>query len=230
MFGAVRISKLVTALASTIVALVSAPAFAGTVWFDTTAAMRSAGGFPIANRNDVGWAYANRSAEAVCANYGYARGMYTGDQDGELMGIHCFTSDMVTWQDIPGSDARAWALWQGSSTSLDSQAAFNGGAIADNECNNYYSAGFFTGFADTSADLFGLVCVSSSFVAIRGVDTDDSRFPFLSGMNPPFASWWHLRGSVNRVCQHFGYTTGTMDTYANTGVPFVLNLGLKCIY
>ncbi|NMO13543.1 hypothetical protein HPC49_00575 [Pyxidicoccus fallax] len=192
--------------------------------------MRSAGGYPITNRGDVNWAYANRSAEAVCAQYGYARGLYTGEQSGELMGLHCFTHDMVTWQDIPGSEARAWALWQGSSTSLDSQAAFNAGAIADNECNSFYNTGFFTGHQNTSADLIGLVCVQSPHVAPRGVNTDDSRFPFLNGMNPPYASWWQLRGAANRVCQHFGYSTGTMDTYANTGVPFVLNLALKCIY
>ncbi|MBZ4401485.1 hypothetical protein [Myxococcus sp. AS-1-15] len=219
-----------TSLAAAIVALVSAPALAGIVFFDTTAADRSAGGYPITNRNDVGWAYANRSAERVCANYGYARGMYTGEQSGELMGIHCFTSDMVTWQDLPGSDARAWALWQGSSTSLDSQAAYNAGAIADRECGSVYNTGFFTGFQNTSADLMGLVCIPSTHVAPRGVDTDDPRFPFLSGMNPPFTSWWQLRSSVNRVCQYFGYTTGTMNLYANTGVPFVLNLGLQCIY
>ncbi|MFP2897707.1 hypothetical protein [Corallococcus sp. 4LFB] len=230
MFGAVRISKLVTALASAIVALVAGPAFAGTVWFDTTAAMRAAGGYPITNRSDVDWAYANRSAEGVCANYGYARGMYNGEQAGELMGIHCFTSDMVTWQDISGSDARAWALWQGSSTSLSSQAAYNAGAIADNECGSFYDTGFFTGHQDVSADLMGLVCIPSPSVAVRGVNTNDSRFPFLSGMNPPFASWWQLRSATTRVCQYFGYSTGTMDSYANTGVPFVLNLGLKCIY
>ncbi|AFE05239.1 hypothetical protein COCOR_03443 [Corallococcus coralloides DSM 2259] len=230
MYRAVRIPKFMTALASAIVALVSAPAFAGTVWFDTTAAMRSAGGYPITNRTDVDWAYANRSAEGVCAYYGYARGMYNGEQSGELMGIHCFSSDMITWQDIPGSDARAWALWQGSSTSLSSQAAFNAGAIADNECGSYYNTGYFTGFQNMSTDLFGLVCVQSPFVGIRGVNTNDSRFPFLNGMNPPFASWWQLRSAVTRVCQNFGYSTGTMDTYSNTGTPFVLNLALKCIY
>jgi|GEM_PF-6244058 len=230
MFGAVRIPKLVTAFASAIVALVSAPALAGTVWFDTTAAMRSASGFPITNRSDVNWAYANRSAEAVCNDNGYARGMYTGEQDGELMGIHCFTSDMVTWQDLPGSDARAWALWQGSSTSLDSQAAYNAGAIADRECGSVNNTGFFTGFQNTSADVMGLVCIPSTYVVPRGVDTDDSRFPFLSGLNPPFTSWWYLRSSINRVCQYYGYSTGTMDNYVSTGVPFVLNLGLQCIY
>ncbi|MCE9667906.1 hypothetical protein LY474_08795 [Myxococcus stipitatus] len=225
-----RISKLVSSLALTVVGLVSAPAFAGTVFIDTTAAVRSASGFPITNRGDVNWAYANRSAEAVCNMYGYARGMYTGEQSGELMGVHCFTSDMVTWQDLPGSEARAWALWQGSSTSLDSQAAYNAGAIADRECGSVYNTGFFTGFQNTSADVMGLVCIPSTFVAMRGVDTNDSRFPFLSGMNPPFASWWYLRSSINRVCQYFGYSTGTMDNYSNTGTPFVLNLGLQCIY
>ncbi|WP_426754870.1 hypothetical protein [Myxococcus sp. Y35] len=230
MFGALRIPKLVTALASAIVVLVSVPAFAGTVFFDTTAAMRSAAGFPITNRHDVKWDYANRSAEAVCAQHGYARGMYTGEQAGELMGIHCFTHDMVTWQDVPGSDVRAWALWDGNSTALSSQAAYNAGAIADRECGSTTATGFFTGFHDTSADLVGLNCISSTYVVRRGVDNDDPRYPFLHGLNPPLTSWWYLRLSINRVCQDFGYSTGTMDNYVNTGVPFVLNLGLKCIY
>uniref|UniRef100_UPI001146AF24 hypothetical protein n=1 Tax=Myxococcus sp. AB056 TaxID=2562792 RepID=UPI001146AF24 len=76
--------------------------------------MRSASGYPITARSDVSWAYANRGAEAVCARYGYPRGLYTGAQSGELMGLHCFTSDMVTWQGVPFSQIPQWAWWQTS--------------------------------------------------------------------------------------------------------------------
>ncbi|MCP3140502.1 hypothetical protein [Pyxidicoccus xibeiensis] len=213
-----------------LVALTSLPALAGVVFFDTTAAMRSAAGYPISNRTSVTWAYANRSAEAVCAMYGYARGMYTGEQAGELMGVHCLTHDSVVWMDVPGGDIRRWAWWQDGVTNLDQQGAFYAQAAASAECGNRgYGTGFLTGFQNGSADFMGLNCIPRDGVQYAGARTDDTRFTGLSpNYNPRYAPWWSLRSVSNQVCQYYGYETGVMWTFANSGTYPVLSLGFIC--
>ncbi|WP_338863761.1 hypothetical protein [Myxococcus stipitatus] len=225
-------TKLTSTLASLTLTLTATQALAGVVWFDTTAAMRAAAGFPITSRASVTWAYANRSAEAVCMQNGYARGMYTGEQAGELMGVHCFTSDMVTWQDVPFSRISRWAWWDDGITTLDAEVSFKAEATAHNECNSMgmnYGGGFLTGHTGLS-NVVGLVCIDRSHVAIRGADANDPRFPALTPpLHPNYSPWYQVRAAANQVCQYHGFATGTADGAVTTGTG-VLNLGFDCFY
>ncbi|WP_338863762.1 hypothetical protein [Myxococcus stipitatus] len=223
-------SKVISTLASLTVTLTSAQALAGVVWFDTTEAMRAASGFPITSRYTVNWAYANRSAEAVCMQNGYARGMYTGEQSGELMGVHCFTHDMVSWQDVPFSQISRWAWWSDDITVLDKQVSFKAEAATNSECDTMnYGGGFLTGHTGPN-NVVGLVCLDRSHVTIRNADANDPQFQALTPpLNPHYAPWYQVRAAANQVCQHYGFPTGTATGAATTGSG-ILNLAFKCFY
>lgn len=233
MFGAVRISQLTSALATAIVTLTAAPAFAGIVFFDTTASMRSAAGYPITNTMDVDWAYANRSAEAVCAWAGYARGVYTGAQLGELMGIHCFTEDMVGWQDIP-YDVGLSAWWESTVTPIGAQKSFRAEAAAHEECGTgtsgiTYDTGFLTGHHNSVTDNMGLVCINASSSQQKGAYTNDTTFPAMSTGFSLTSPWPAVRSVANQVCQHHGFETGFAKGAATSGTAWVLYVWFTCI-
>ncbi|AGC48133.1 hypothetical protein MYSTI_06860 [Myxococcus stipitatus DSM 14675] len=225
-------TKLVSALAGLTITLASAQAFAGVVWMDTTAAMRAASGYPITSRGSVSWAYANRGAEAVCAQHGYARGLYTGAQSGELMGLHCFTSDMVTWQDVPFGNITRWAWWDDGITVLDDQMAFKAEAATTGEAGQMglnYGAGFLTGHKNTATNHVGMVGIDRSRVGGRGVRTDATGFPDLTpSFNPHYAPWYTVRAVATQVCESYGFATGVASGAYTTGTIGILSLSFHC--
>ncbi|NOJ80339.1 hypothetical protein [Myxococcus xanthus] len=210
------------------------PTVAGVTWLDTTGTQRAGSGYPISNRLTTNWAYASRGAEALCAQWGYARGLYTGSQNGDIMGIDCLSSDIAQWFDVPGSQVRMWASWLNGHVAVDNQAYFLASIVAHSICATSpgdYGTGFFTGYQDFENDLVGLVCIPREYVGRFGADTDDPRFPDLANISGDIrgAAWWALRSSSIQICQYRGYQTGVpvyFTPYPNSYT--VVNLSVAC--
>ncbi|QRK05846.1 hypothetical protein JQX13_37770 [Archangium violaceum] len=229
MIRSLLLSKVVAPVVAAIVSLMSVPALAGVVWFDTTGGQRYDSGFPIWNRTDVGWAHVNRGAETLCGQHGFATGIYTGAQSGDLMGIHCLTEDVVDWFDVPGSAVRELLMWE-DGRNLEQQKPFRAGAAAHDLCTHRgYGTGFFTGHQDTLNDLIGLNCIPNERVHHIQVLSYDPRFPDLAKrLNPGFAPWFTMRSAAVQVCQYFGYETGVLSSFYQNGTPTTVNLDMAC--
>jgi hypothetical protein len=182
-------------------ALLASPALAYINWFDTTRAERAASGYPIYNRTDVGWAHANRSAEAVCLRRGYDGGLYTGHQAGELMGINCFAGGSSVWMHLPGSVVRAQPSWD-PTKKLEGQRPDRANHVGHTLClDRGYETGFLNGHHDPATDLYGVVCIP------REHTSDEVTVSNLAFSGKP---WWWYRIVVEDACLPLGYRTGNI--------------------
>ncbi|WNG43252.1 hypothetical protein F0U60_03425 [Archangium minus] len=193
-----------------------------TEWFDTTAAERAATGYPISNRDKVGWAYASRSANEVCLDKGFPAGQYLGHQSGELMGVNCFDDDTVDWFDTTLTELKqtfGWGRYVDDKDHIDAQLPVWANLVAYYACyRRGYGAGFFTGHQ--SGELVGLHCIPRDRVHTVFVPAND---------RPDGWSWVHMNITANDVCASHGYRTGILYDYIASGEqPLWVNLKYNC--
>jgi hypothetical protein len=216
------------------VALLSASAFAYIQWFDTTSADRSASGYPISNRNDVDWAYANAGAAEVCKMWGFEAGLYVGHQSGQLMGVHCFSDDMIDWYDITNEELYSTPGWGNQRSVTDppgEQIYFWSNRAAHLLClGRGYGTGYFTGHQDTYNGVTGVNCIPSSRVGSVTVASNDPRFGFPAGFagSPQYWFWYEANIAANDVCAYHGYTTGVMNEMWASGSAYYSHLTFHC--